>query len=561
MSPARSSGASLVLMNGRIASPEVPSGFAEALAAKGELIVAVGRDDKVRSLIGPRTQVVDLRGRLAIPAFGDAHIHPVCGALEQLQCNLYGLRARSESLEAVGANAHALPGDAWIVGGGWTFETFGIAGPTASELDIVSGGRPAFLVNTYHHSAWVNSAALALAGIDRNTGDPSDGRIERDFDGKPTGTLHDGAMRLVAELVPPPSRALLVKALLNAQAYLHLLGVTSWHDAAVGRVPELGIPDTFEAYRQASADGLLTARVVGTLWWDRHRHTEQIPDLVARREEAPAGRFRATAVKVMVDGICETRTAAMSRPYRMNGGAPGNPEADSGTFFIEPACLAEVVSGLDAEGFQIHFHTIGDAAVTATLDALEGLRSPAARRHQVAHVQFVKPNDLDRFARLGAVANCQPLWACNDSTMVDLTLPIVDPEQATWQFPTASLSRRGVPLAFGSDWPVSSCDPLQQIHVAVNRRLSNRIGRPVSAETDRPFMPEEAVGVVDAVSAFTHGMAFINHDEGRSGALASGRLADVAVLDQDIFNIPIDRIGETSVVMTIAGGQVVYGDE
>jgi predicted amidohydrolase YtcJ len=319
------------------------------------------------------------------------------------------------------------------------------------------------------------------------------------------------------------------------------------------------MPDTFDTYRHVAREGLLTARVVGALWWDRRRDIDQVVDLLARRQAASDGRFRATTVKVMVDGVCETRTAAMSRAYRVNG--RGQPDFDRSNLFIEPDRLADAVSSLDAEGFQIHFHAIGDAAVTATLDALARLKSPAAHRHHLAHLQFVKPEDLDRFVSLGAVANCQPLWACNDFTMLDLTLPIIDSEQASWQFPFGSLKSRGVPMAFGSDWPVSSCDPLQQIHVAVNRRLSRRLGRSGSAETDQPFLLEEAVSVTDAVSAFTEGTAFVNHEDHIAGVLATGRLADVAVLDQNIFDIPADGIGDTSVVLTVAGGQVVYGHE
>ncbi len=555
----RNTSASLALINGLILSPEAASGFAEAMAVEGDRIMAIGRDADIRPLIRAGARVIDLKGRLAIPAFADAHIHAVCGGLEHLQCNLYGLLTRDDCLAAVAANARMLPDDAWIVGGGWTFESFGIGGPTAAELDAVSQGRPAFLLNTYHHSAWVNGAALARARIDRDTGDPTDGRIERDAGGEPTGTLHDGAIRLVGELVPTPSQAVLVRALRTAQAHLHSLGVTSWQDAAVGAAPELGMPDTFDTYCEVADGGLMTARVVGALWWDRRRHIDQLDDLLARRQAASDGRFRATTVKVMVDGVCETRTAAMSRAYRVNGG--GNPDFDRGTLFIEPDRLADAVSRLDAEGFQIHFHAIGDAAVTATLDALARLKAPAAHRHHLAHLQFVKPEDLDRFVSLGAVANCQPLWACNDFTMLDLTLPIIDSEQASWQFPIGSLKSRGVPLAFGSDWPISSCDPLQQIHVAVNRRLSRRLGRSGSAETDQPFLLEEAVSVTDAVSAFTKGTAFVNHEDHIAGVLATGRLADVAVLDQNIFDIPADGIGNTSVVLTVAGGQVVYGDE
>ena len=278
--------ADLVLTGGKIRSPAHPSGFVRALAVRGGLIHSVGTDEEIRQVTGPRTRVVDLDGRLAIPAFGDAHVHAVAGGLESLRCNLVGLRTRQESLAAVAGYCAGLgPGD-WVLGGGWTMSAFPGGLPTAADLDPVTGGRPAFLPNRDHHTAWVNTAALERAGVDERTPDPPDGRIERDAGGRPAGTLHDGAMRLVADLVPPAGAAELRAGLLAAQAYLHSLGITRFQDACVGAAAELGIPDVFDTYRQATADGVLTSHVVGALWWDRGRGLDQIDDLLARRERA-----------------------------------------------------------------------------------------------------------------------------------------------------------------------------------------------------------------------------------------------------------------------------------
>jgi predicted amidohydrolase YtcJ len=551
--------ADLVLVGGKIRTPAHPSGFAAALGVRDGVIQAVGTDDDIRELAGRRTRVVDLRGRLALPAFGDAHVHPVAGGLESLRCDLTGLRSRQECLDTVARHAAALSAGAWVLGGGWTMSAFPGGLPTAADLDTVTGGRPAFLPNRDHHSAWVNTAAMTLAGIDAHTPDPADGRVERDESGRATGTLHDGAMRLVANLAPPASQAELLAGLVAGQAHLHSLGITSFQDACVGAASELGMPDSFGAYQMAADYGMLNSHVVGALWWDRDRGLGQIDDLLARRERAGDGPFRATTVKLMLDGVCETFTAAMSSPYLDRS---GHPTAHSGRLFIEPEVLAEAARRLGAEGFQLHFHAIGDLAVSTALDALASLPAPQrqAARHHLAHLQFITPRDMGRFAELGVAANFQPLWACLETQMEELTLPFVGPERALWQYQIGSLLRGGTRIAFGSDWPISSADPLQEIHVAVNRVLSERLGRPGKPESEDPFLPDQAITVDAAVDAFTAGVAWVNHAEDVAGRLLPGMRADVAVLDQDLFAISPRDIGGTSVVMTVAGGTVVFGD-
>jgi predicted amidohydrolase YtcJ len=551
--------ADLVFVGGKIRTPAHPSGFAQALAVRDSVIAALGTDDDIRELTGRRTRVIDLNGRLALPAFGDAHVHAVSGGLESLRCNLLGLRTRHDCLDTVADYSSALPPRRWVLGGGWTMSAFPGGLPTAADLDAVTGGRPAFLPNRDHHSAWVNTAALTLAGIDASTPDPVDGRIERGGSGQPTGALHDGAMRLVAERVPPASAAELLAGLVAGQAHLHSLGITSFQDACVGAAGELGMPDSFDAYLMAADYGMLSSHVVGALWWDRNRGLGQIDDLLARREQAGDGQFRATTVKLMLDGVCETFTAAMSAPY-LDG--HGHPTGHKGSLFIDPETLRQATGRLAAAGFQLHFHAIGDHAVSTALDVIEAL--PAAQRqaarHHLAHLQFITPRDLGRFSALGAVANFQPLWATADPQMEELTIPFVGAERSAWQYQIGSLIRRGTRIAFGSDWPVSSADPLQEIHVAVNRVLSASLGRRGEPECTDPFQPEQAITVEDAVDAFTAGVAWVNHSEEVAGRLLPGVRADVTVLDQDLFAIPARDIGSTSVVMTVAGGTVVYGD-
>jgi predicted amidohydrolase YtcJ len=556
--------AELVLVGGKIRTPAAPSGFAQAAAFGGGLVLAVGDDDEIRDFIGPYTRVLNLRGRLALPAFGDAHVHPVQGGLESLRCNLVGLRGKDAYLAKIAAYSATLPPSgpgAWVLGGGWSMSAFPGGTPTAADLDAVTGGRPAFLPNRDHHTAWVNTAALQIAEINDRTLDPPDGRIERDRHGSPAGALHDGAMRLVADFVPPPSQAELTAALLAAQRHLHSLGITAIQDACIGDAGEIGIPDTFETYRRAAADRLLTCRVTGALWWDRFRGMRQLDALQTRREAADGGGyFRATSVKLMLDGVCETFTAAMGTPY-LDG--HGHETGHAGNLFLDPEELADATSTLADLGFQMHFHAIGDRAVSAALDALAAIPDGqrAGGRHHIAHLQFVSPPDLTRFGQLGVVANFQPLWACTDEQNDQLTVPFVGPERAAWQYRIGALAQRGARVAFGSDWPVSSADPLQELHVAVNRMLSTRLGEPGAPETTVPLLPAEAITVDAAVDAFTRGVAYVNHEEDVAGTLEPGKVADVAVLDQDIYAIRANEIGSASVALTIASGQVVHGDE
>jgi predicted amidohydrolase YtcJ len=496
-------------------------------------------------------EVVDLRGGLLLPGFQDAHVHPVQGGLERLRCDLSEIDTREGYLAAIRAYADANPDRLWIGGGGWSMTVFGPEGPTAAELDEVVPDRPVFLPNRDHHGGWVNSRALELAGIDRRTPDPADGRIERDADGNPTGTLHEGAMRLVEALVTGTTDDEYYRALLNAQAYLHSLGITAWQEAILGDYAALD--DASSVYVRAAEEGGLTARVRGALWWERDRGLEQVESLLERRKVHERGRFVPGTVKIMQDGIAENYTAGMSAPYLDGCGCA---TSNQGLSFVDPALLREAVVRLDAEGFQVHFHAIGDRAVREALDAVEQARTTNGAndlRHHIAHIQVIRPDDRRRFAALGVAANMQPLWAAYDEQMTEMTLPFLGPERASWQYPFADLARAGTRLAAGSDWPVSSPDPLAGIHVAVNRLVHGEVGRAGS----EPFLPEQALTLEQAFAAYTRGSAFVNHlDE--TGTLEPGRLADLAVLDRDPFLGEAGRIAEAAVVSTWVDGARVF---
>ncbi|WP_333774000.1 amidohydrolase [Streptomyces sp. IBSBF 3136] len=536
--------ADLLFTGGPVLTPRGRT--ATAVAVTGDRVIAVGHDE-LRDLAGPRTEVVDLAGRLLLPGFQDAHVHPVPAGLELTQCDLSGITTAEESVAAVRAYAEAHPDRAWILGGGWSMEAFEGGTPTRDLLDSVVPDRPVYLPNRDHHGAWVNSRALELAGIDRDTPDPADGRIERDASGEPSGTLQEGAMRLVGELAPAATAADRLAALLHAQRHLHALGITAWQDALVGDF--LGMDDPAGAYLTAARDGSLTARVTGALWWDRERGAEQIPGLVAKRAEFSHGRFRAGTVKLMLDGVAENHTAALLDPYLDKCGCA---TANRGKSFLDPEHLPRYVTELDALGFQCHFHALGDRAVRDALDAVEAARAangPSDTRPHLAHLQVVHPDDVPRFARLGATANIQPLWAAHEPQMDELTIPFLGAERAAWQYPFGALLRSGARLAAGSDWPVSSPDPLHGIHVAVNR---------VEPGGDAPvFLPDERLSLADALTAYTAGSAYVNHlDDG--GRVAAGALADLVVLDRDPFAGPPEAIAETRVALTYVGGERVH---
>ncbi|UQU67887.1 amidohydrolase [Couchioplanes caeruleus] len=519
---------------------------ASALLVRDGRILAAGHDD-VRELAGPRTEVVDLRGRLLLPGFQDAHVHAVFGGLELDLCDLSGTTDVVEYLRRVRAYADAHPHEEWIVGGGWSMESFPGGVPGKELLDRVVPGRPVFLMNRDHHAAWVNSRALELAGVTARTPDPADGRIDRGPGGDPVGGLQEGAMALVEALVPAATPADRLAGLLRAQRLLHSLGVTAWQDAMLCATN--GYPDVSDAYLAAATDGSLVSPVVGALWWDRERGAEQIPSLVDERERFTAGPLRCGTVKFMLDGVAENFTAAMTAPYR---DACGQPTANSGLSFIDPGALPGYVTELDRLGFQGHFHALGDRAVRAALDAVAAARAangPSDTRPHLAHLQVVHPDDVRRFRPLGATANLQALWAAHEPQMDELTIPFLDPELAARQYPFGDLYRSGARLAAGSDWPVSSPDPLQAVHVAVNRVLPGQ---------DRPvFLPEQRLDPATALRAYTSGSAYVNHLDD-SGTLSAGSRADLVVLDRDPLAGPPQEIAAARVAITYVAGERVY---
>ena len=548
--------AEVVFRGGAVYTVDPGRTWAQAAAVKGGRIVSVGSDESVTDLIGPKTEVHDLHGRMLLPGFQDAHVHPPSGGLEMLECNLSEAYTREDYERIVADYASEHPDVEWIRGGGWSMDSFPGGTPTKEILDRIVPDRPVYLPNRDGHGAWVNTRALELAGITRETPDPPDGRIERDGAREPSGTLHEGAMDLVENVMPPVTEAEWAEGLRVAQQYLHSLGITAWQDAIVG-----GPYDTLGTYTTMAGRDELTARVVGSLWWDRHRGEEQIDELVAKRERSSVGRFRATTVKIIQDGVIENFMAGVLEPYL---GPDGTPTSNRGRSFVEPELLKASVTGLDAQGFQVHIHAIGERAVREALDALEAARDangPNDHRHHIAHIQVVHPDDIPRFHGLGVVANAQPLWATLEGQMVDLTIPFLGLERSGWQYPFASLVRSGARLAFGSDWSVSSPNPMWEMAIAVHRREPRRhadmVGERATKET---FLPDERIDLATAIHAFTMGSAYVNHLDDVTGSIEVGKEADLVVVDRNLFDLSLDELADAKVQLTMVAGAPVFVD-
>ncbi len=526
--------ADLLLTNGPIfgAGPGV-----SAVAVTRGTISYAGPVTGADGWTGPDTEIVDLDGRLVCPGFQDAHVHPIYAGLQLLRCDLEPYAALAPALEAIRRYA-AANDEPWVRGGGWQFPWFPGGTPAASLLDELVGDRPAYLEVADGHAGWANSAALAIAGITAATADPPDGRIERLADGSPQGTLQEGAMKLVERVIPADTPVELDRALAAGQRRLFSHGVTAWQDAIV-------TPELHAAYLRAEAAGTLAARVRGALWWERDGGLEQLDRFEAQRAEAEGPQYVVGTVKLMLDGVCENHTARVLEPYA--GGATG-----TGIDFIDPFELPRIVTEVMRRGFQPHFHAIGDAAVRNALDAVAAARAalgPVDVRPHVAHLQLVHPDDVPRFAELGVTANLQPLWACLDDAMTELTLPFLSPEQAKRQYPFGDLAAAGARLAMGSDWPVSSPDVMAQVAVAATRSVPGRPGT-------EPFLPAQRISVEAALAGFTAGSAYVNFLDADSGDIVPGMRADLVVLDGD--PLATDDPGATRVDLTIVGGEVVH---
>lgn len=531
-----------IVVHGRIYTVNEKQPWAEALAIRGEKIVAVGSNKEIEAYRGSSTKVIDAAGRLVLPGFEDCHIHFMDGSLGLVQVDLNNAKTVAEIQKRVKEYAASHPKEPWIAGMGWTYPTFGAAAlPDKKILDEVVPDRPVYLVAFDGHSSWANSKALAMAGISKQTPDPANGKIVRDANGEPTGALKESAGDLVASKMPKPTRTERLTALRKGIHEANKFGLTRVHSAG----GDFEYLDLFDELRR---EGELTLRFYVAYFLDPPElRTVDLEKIENARQTYHDEWISGGVVKTMLDGVVEAHTAAMIAPYSDDPTQPGK-------LFWDPDKYEAAIVELDKRGLQIFTHAIGDKAVRTALDAYED----AARNNQthdarprIEHIETIAADDIPRFGKLGVIASVQPLHLYPDEDTLDIWARNAGPErvQRAWSF--HSIAANGGRLAFGSDWPVVTMNPWEGLQTGVTRKTSE--GKPEGG-----FVPSEAVSLEDGIKAYTLGAAFAGRREQQEGSLEAGKLADLIVVDQDLFKIPASEIDKTHVVLTMVGGKVVY---
>lgn len=538
--------ADLALLHGVIHTEDAQRSVAQAIALRGNTIVAVGTDQAIAGLIGAQTRVVDLHGRVVLPGIIDAHTHPAESAQEEGKCNLDDEMLGAAAVKVkVAACLEKSPGESW-------FEVVQVNPSglilTLAGLDSLLASRPLILTSSDGHTVWANSAALQAAHITAETKDPAGGRIERDAAGHPTGTLRDNASDIVLDARPPPDLELEAAKLARALAAMRATGITSVQDASVDE-------HTMQIYKRLYDEHRLDMRVRGCFRLkDLQEPAQSLIDAAVAfraRWAIDADFLRADAVKIFADGVIEypSQTAALLEPY-LDG--HGHPTSNRGPSYFTQDNLNRIVSGANAAGLTVHVHAIGDRAVRAALDAFAYSRQHDGAgdgRDQIAHLELIDPADFPRFQELGVIANFQLLWAERDDYIVKSTLPYIGPERARYLYPARSLRDAGARIAGGSDWNVSSFDAFEAMEHAITR---------AQARGKAPLLPEQSITIQDAVDAYTINAAFALKQEHTTGSLEPGKRADLIVLDRDVFTIDPRGLHETRVLTNYLDGRRVY---
>jgi predicted amidohydrolase YtcJ len=517
--------------------PDSAAIVAGAIAMRGNRITYVGPDSGAESLIGAETEVIDGTGGLVTPGFIDSHAHPNSG-VELNACDLTNDSTPDGVLATVRTCAQADPNVRWIRGTGWQLPVFREGSPTASMLDEAVADRPAYLTAADGHSAWVNSRAIELAGLTSTTPDPVDGRIERDGRGTPSGTLRESAMLLVSRLLPPFTREENIAAFTAALEMASSFGITALTDANADSV-------MLEAYRWMDSAGKLPVRINAAQDLGA-RPSPSVVERVTRWRDRYQGKLiAANSAKIYLDGVIEAHTAALLEPYLDRPGVRGEPNLNQGT-------LDTLIGELSNARVQVHIHAIGDRAIRMALDAFERAGSNGRRgRHQIAHLELIDSADIDRFNDLGIIANFQPLWAFDDPYIVDLTIPKIGQRRARWLYPIRSMVASGAVVVAGSDWSVSSMNPLEGIQVGATRHA-------LDAGPGDGWIPEERASLASLLKAYTANGAFARFSDGTTGTLEVGKLADLVLLDANLFTLPLHQISTARVVLTVMDGRVRY---
>ncbi|HEY6547033.1 MAG TPA: amidohydrolase [Vicinamibacteria bacterium] len=525
-----------IFINGRVWTGEPGKPLAEALAVRAQSILAVGKTSEIQGFKEKKTDVVDLKGRLVTPGFGDGHLHLMMGSLALTELDVRGATSVEELQKRLGEYARKNPAREWIVGSGWAYGDFP-GGPARGMLDAVVSDRPVYLVDRDHHSALVNGVALAKAGITKATKDPEHGLIVRDAAGEATGLLKEAASQLVSKHIPEVEAEDRYRALKKGLDPLASYGLTSVQDAGLDEA-DLPVLDRLQQ------EGGLKLRVSAALRMQKVAPPEDLARYRSLRDRFKGPRLRVASVKGMVDGVVDAKTAYMLEPYV--GGGTGLPN-------WTPEELNKAVAIYDAEGFQVLLHACGDRAVRMALDAFEKVgRRPSAtpRRHRVEHAEVVSAADRPRFKALGVVASTQAIFANPDKTTLENYAVLLGPERAAMANAFKLFDDAGAVQAFGSDWPVFSAEVLPAIFTAVTRTTPE--GTPAGG-----WYPENRVPVEAALRHFTRDNAYATFDEQARGTLATGKLADLVVLSDDVLSVPAKSL-RARVVLTVLGGQDTY---
>jgi predicted amidohydrolase YtcJ len=535
--------ADIVARNGGIYTLDQERPWVEALAVSDGSIVALGSNEDIGQWIGPETRVIDLRDHMLLPGFHDAHLHALLAGRTLLGCALNEENTVEDLLDTF-ADCVRNTKETWIQGLDFNLGLFPDGNPHKALLDALVPDRPAYLIAADGHSAWVNSRALELAGISAATPDPPGGVIERDVSsGAPTGTLRESAQYLVSALLPTPTLQDDVAALRAAIAHLSTMGITSFIEARVGE-------SAWQAFHALDDLGELNARVTASLGYGAfsdHPDAADFDAVLARRKDYASEYLHTDSIKLFLDGVLEGETAALLSPYLGEKG-------QSGTLNFTPEEIERAVSKFIGMGLQIHMHAIGDRAVRSGLDAIEAaqaLHGDTDNRPHIAHLQLVHPNDIGRFQELGVSANIQALWAYPDVYITEINLPAVGPERVQRMYPFGSLARAGARIVGGSDWSVSSANPLLAIETAVRRQdaLGNEPG---------VLNADERLDLATMIAAYTSNAAWLMRQEESTGRIAVGMRADLVVLDRNLFEIPSEDISEVRVLLTLFDGKAVY---
>jgi predicted amidohydrolase YtcJ len=535
--------ADILIVHAKVYTLDPQKPWAQAIAIRHGKIQAVGRDEEVERYRGIATKLIDAGGKLVLPGFTDCHIHFLDGSLSLGRVNLEGAKDPADIQARLKAYAAQHPGEDWILGRGWNYAMFGAAAlPDKKYLDELFPTRPVFLEGYDGHTYWANSKALALAGFGKGTPDPANGVIVRDAQtGEPTGALKESAAELVAKVIPKPDRVAKLRALRDGLKWANQNGLTRVHSAG-GDFPEL---DLFDELRQEKQ---LSVRFYIAYFQDPPELRKQdIEAMEAARKKYHDDWIDTGAVKFMVDGVVESHTAALLEPY-------SDDPSMRGSLFWDPAKYQSAVAEMDKRGFQIFTHAIGDYGIRTALDAYEFTEKSnhaKDRRNRIEHIEEINASDIPRFGRLGVIASMQPLHSYPDNDTLDVWARNVGPERASRAWVWKSISEAGGHYAFGSDWPVVTLNPWEGIRTAVTRQTAESTPK-------GGFVPSQRLSVEQAVEGYTIGAAFAGHREKTEGSIVADKVADMIMVDRNIFEIDPHTIGDTKVVITIAGGKIVY---